>query len=158
MSGQVPVGGNGPLMDANGREGVEALSDTPRTDAAQVDVIWHYNRHDDCDHTYTKTEEAKKLERELSAAIQTIETLEIRHAAAMLHAKTNADEYNAVLNELDAIKVRAAYSEQREADLAKKCHEAREFLCWALDNVVASVRASDKFQRARKAAGLEAAS
>ncbi len=57
------------------------------------------------------------------------------------------------LLERDAILICAALNKQ--AQMQRELNELREFLCWALDNVVASVRASDKFQRARKAAGVE---
>ncbi len=131
MSGEVPEGGKGPRMDANGREGA---GDTPRTDQWSAvpgkEILAGYNR---LFYPQIDTEFARQLERELNQAKKNEGEL-----SAECHSK---------MQEINELKQRLV--EAREC-LREALKEAESVPDLCLEATISA--------RWRKAAGIEDAS
>jgi uncharacterized coiled-coil DUF342 family protein len=79
---------------------------TPETDALYRD-----------DHRPNLIEHARKLERERDEARETIATMEIRHAAVMLHTQSIVDEANQFREQRDRLAEALRYCREDSAEL-----------------------------------------
>ena len=106
------------------------MSDSQRTDEHVEDWKWALEYPDDLDDVI---EFARELERELATKDAEIETLQVRHAAMMLHAQTHADEYNALRGELAearrelAERTQQVKLAQQGYDYMGACEDARHY-------------------------------